>query len=112
MEFAKMTPTCPEKPFKLAAEVLNAAVDMTERLATSETLSGTPTVTEATSALTLSNKVVNSAATIINGTTVAASNAITFVVAGGVAGTAYEILASCVTSTSQTVSELLSLRVV
>ena len=107
-----MTATCPQVPIKIAAEVLNAAVDMTDRLASSETLSGTPTVVDGTSVLTLSSKVVNSTTTTINGEGVAVGKAVLFVVAGGSAGTEYELTVSVTTSTSQTVSEIVGLRVV
>ncbi len=106
-----MTLTCPQVNFKLASEVLNAGLDFTERLVTGETLSGTPTVS-ASSALTLSSKVVNSTTMTINGEGVAVGKAVQFVVAAGAAGTEYEIIVSCVSTAGQTVSEIVGLRVV
>lgn len=106
-----MTLTCLQIPIKLAAETLNAGIDMTERLASGETLSGTPTVT-GSSDITLSAKAVNATTTNILGTSIAVGKAVLFTVAGGVAGTEYEINISCTSSSSQVVSEVVGLRVV
>ena len=108
-----MTLTCAQTPFKLAAEVLNGAIDLTDRLASGETLSGTPTitVTSATTDLTLASKVVSSTTLTINGNGVAVGKALQFVIGAGTAGIDYEITASCVTSSSQTVVEVVGIRV-
>ena len=100
------TRTLPQVPFKLASETLNVAVDMTERLASGETLSGTPTITASSTDITLSSKVVNSSTTNINGNSVAVGKAMQCAVAGGVAGNTYYMTFTCGTSASQTVSEV------
>jgi len=55
-------------------------------------LTGTPTIVEATSVLTLSDKVVNTAQLTIAGKTVEIGQAVQFKVLGGTADTTYTIL--------------------
>ena len=68
------------------------AIDFTDELKSGETLTGTPTVTEATGNLTLSNKAVN-VATYVDantGATVAVGKAVQFDMTTSTAGT-YEV---------------------
>lgn len=64
-----------------AGETRNAAVDFTNKLDSGELLTGTPTITASSTLLTLSNKVVNTAALTINGSTVSIGQAVQFAVA-------------------------------
>ncbi|HSG72629.1 MAG TPA: hypothetical protein VLA12_19610 [Planctomycetaceae bacterium] len=68
-------------------------VDFTEDLEVSgRLLSGTPTITDATSALTLTNKAVGSAdVTLTDGTTLTANKYVTYQATGGTAGTTYTV---------------------
>lgn len=87
-----------------ANEVRNVSVDMKGKLDVSETLSGTPTVTETTGDLALSSKQVNSAALEINRRTVAIGEAIQFTVdPDSDASGAYVVYVSCGTSGGQTI---------
>ena len=93
--------TTPARRFKTATEVRNVAVSFVGKLDSGELLTGTPTITEVdTSALTLTNKAVSSAALTINGVSVITGQALTFTVSGGVAGTAYQITCNCGTDAS------------
>lgn len=105
-----MTKTLQMVPIKLAAETLNAGIDMTERLASGETLS-TPTVTPNSTAITIGAATVNATTTNILGNSVAVGKAILFSVSGGVAGTEYELTISCTSSSSQVVGEVVGIRV-
>lgn len=95
-----------------ALEVRNVSVDMQGKLDEGETLTGTPTVTEATGDIALSNKQVNTSALTINDVAVAIGEAIQFTAdpaddAEGV----YTIYFSCGTSEGQTVDGELLLRI-
>lgn len=88
---------------KHPSESILFAVDFTEILGSSETLSGTPTVTEPTGDLTLSAKAVNSATVVDDeGNTIAVGKAVQFRCAGGTAATDYAITVSCATTDSDT----------
>lgn len=77
---------------KSNGETLQVRISFADLLVDSDTLTGTPTVVEqTTSDLTLTSKEVNSTAVTILGETVAASKAVTFLCAGGTAGTTYTI---------------------
>lgn len=106
-----MSKTLPMVPIKLAGETLNAAIDMTERLASGETLS-TPTITANSTTITLGSPTVNATTTNVLGNSVAVGKAILFSVSGGTAGTEYEISISCTSSSSQVVGEVVGIRVV
>lgn len=84
--------TAPQRYEKHVSELVNVSVDMRGVLDSGELLTGTPTVLEVTTTdLTLSSKAVNSTTLTINGNTCVAGQAVTFRVAGGVAGTDYVI---------------------
>ena len=77
------------------------SLDLTDDLDSSETLTGTPTVSEiSTTDLTLGNKQVNSGSITVLGRTVTAGKAIQFTTAGQVAGTVYSLSVSCATTTT------------
>ncbi len=76
---------------KGASEVRNVAVSYADKLESGELLTGTPTITDSTGDLTLTNKVVSTGSLTINGVSVAAGAAVTFTVSGGSAGTTYDI---------------------
>jgi len=81
---------------KSSSEVRNVAISYADKVESGELLTGTPTITEVSSSdLTLSNKIVSTGALTINGVSVAAGAAITFTVAGGTAGTTYDIRIQC-----------------
>lgn len=81
-----------QRPCKTASETRNAGVSFANKLDSGELLSGTPTVVEVTtSALTLTNKAVNTSALTLDGQDVAIGEAVTFTVAGGSAGVRYHI---------------------
>lgn len=84
---------------KAASETLNIAVDCTIGLDDGETISGAPTVT--VSGLTISSVAVNAAAVEIDGKTVAIGKAVTMTIAGGTAGTTYEVKFFAATSAGQ-----------
>ena len=84
--------TAPQRYSKHVSELVNVSVDMRGVLDSGELLTGTPTVVEVTTSdLTLSSKAVNSTTLTINGNTCVVGQAVTFRVAGGVAGTDYVI---------------------
>lgn len=102
-----MTISCIEVHRKSAGDTLNVAVDASDMLSSGETLTGTPTVT--CTGLTLASKTVNSSALTDNdGNTIAIGHAVQFSVAGGTAGTRYEIdvTASTTSSPAQTINRL------
>ena len=73
----------------------NAAVSFSDELDSGELLTGTPTVAEvSTSDLTIDNAAVSTAELTINGEAVPIGEAVQFRVAGGVAGTSYDITIS------------------
>ena len=82
---------------KGASETRNVAVSYADKLEASELLTGTPTITDSTGDLTLSNKIVSTGALTINGVSVAAGLAVTFTCAGGTANTTYDIRIQCAT---------------
>ena len=78
--------------YKTAAEVRLAAVSFQGKLDSGELLTGTPTIVEVTTtALTLANKVVSTAALTIDGISNAIAEAVQFSITGGTAGTTYTI---------------------
>lgn len=98
-----------ESRTKLPGEVLNAAIDMRERLESGESITGTPTVDATPSAgITIDNVAVNGSSRVINGKSVPAGKAVTFRVAAGTAGTTYALTVEAVTNASpaQTIQEL------
>ena len=77
---------------KSSGETLQVRISFADLLVDSDTLTGTPTVAEQTTTdLTLTSKEVNSTAITILGESVASANAVTFLCAGGTAGTTYTI---------------------
>lgn len=107
--------TAPQRHTKTAGEVRNIAVDLRGKLDSGELLTGTPTIVEVTTAdLTLSNKVVNTAAIIVNNLAVPIGQAVQFKVTGGVAGTAYTLRITVTTTATpaQTLIENLQLKVI
>jgi len=97
--------TAPQIQTKRVSETRNVAVSFSGLLDSSEVLTGTPTVTEVTTNdLTLSNKVLNASAVIINGESVPANEAILFSVLGGIPKY-YTIQLSC--STDATPAQVL-----
>lgn len=80
---------------KGSQETRNVAVSYADKLEAGELLTGTPTITDSTGDLTLSNKVVSTGSLTINGVSVAAGAAVTFTVAGGTASTTYDIRIQC-----------------
>ena len=110
-----MPNTAPQRRTKTVGETRNVAVSFAAVLDDGELLTGTPTVVEVTSTdLTLSNKAVSSDAMIVNGVQCAAGQVVTFTVAGGVAGEAYEIRVTVGTDAAhaQTLQATVKLRVV
>ncbi len=91
--------TSQEIAVKAASGIETLVVDFTDYLRSGETLTGTPTVVEVTtSALTIDNKAVNSAAITKDGRTVAIGKGVVFRVQGGTAGTTYTIRVTVGTS--------------
>ena len=106
--------TAPQILSKTAAETRNVAVSFANMLDSGESLTGTPTILEiTTTALTLSDKVVSSAALTIAGVSVPSGSAVTFKVVGGVAGTTYRIGITCGTNATpaQTLRGVLVLKI-
>lgn len=77
------TITADQMPALAVGDTQAGAVSFAGQLDTSEVLTGTPTITEqTTSDLTITNKVVSTAALTINGESVAIGEAVTFAVSG------------------------------
>ena len=77
--------TAPEIPVLAVGETRNFAVSFVQILDEGESLTGTPTVAEqTTSDLTISSKVVNTAALTIDGKTVPIGHAVQFRISGQV----------------------------
>lgn len=75
-----------------AGDVDMVAIDCQDWLDSGELLTGTPTIVEVTTtALTLANKAVSTAALTINGRSSAIGQAVQFKVSGQVAGVTYRI---------------------
>jgi hypothetical protein len=107
--------TLPTRHTKGAGETRNIAVDFRGKLRGSEKLTGTPTIVEVTtSALTLTNKAVNTAAVTILGESVGIGLALQVRVSGGTAGAEYEIKFTCATDSdpAQTVEDKIELGVI
>ena len=99
---------------KRAAEVRTFTVSMTEKLASGELLTGTPTVTEVGSSdLTISGEALNTEETVIAGGLSLVSEAVVFTVSGGVAGRTYRIQITVGTDadTPQTLIQEMQLKV-
>lgn len=110
-----MPNTAPQRRTKTVGETRNVAVSFVDVLDASELLTGTPTVLEVTSTdLTLTNKAVNAQAMTVNGVACLAGQVVTFTVAGGVAGTTYDIRITVSTNASnaQTLQATVRLKVV
>lgn len=106
--------TVPEVRSKTASEVRIASVDFQGKLDDGELLTGTVTVTDDTSDLTIANRAVNSAALVINGKTSAIGKAVAFKITGGSAGTTYYLHISVATDATfaQTLNARVKLKVV
>lgn len=92
--------TCPQTYEVTPTELNGVAVDYSGVLRDGEICVGTPTVTM--TGLTLSSPAVSTSHLRINGESVQAGKAITFIVTGGVDGTDYNIKTACSTSASRT----------
>src|SRR5512146_2018090 len=92
--------TAPQRCVVKVGEVRNVSVDFTDVLDSGELLTGTPTVSEATTTdLTFANKAVNTAALTINGRAVAIGAAVQFKVSGQLAaGSPYTITVTATTT--------------
>lgn len=81
-----------------AAEVRLVVVSFDAVLEADETLTGTPTATDATTDLTLASKAVSSDAFVLYGRTIPAARCVQFTTTGGTAGTTYDIVVACGTT--------------
>jgi hypothetical protein len=109
-----MPNTAPQRRTKTASETRNVAVSFVDVLDVGELLTGTPTVVEVTSTdLTLTNKAVNGSSLVVNDVTCLAGQVVTFTVAGGVAGTDYQIRITATSNAgnAQTLQATVRLRV-
>jgi hypothetical protein len=96
---------------KRASETVLVPVDFTDRLDENTTLSGTPTVEELyANSLTISSISI-SGATAFDWRPIAANKALTFLLAGGTAGTEYTLRVTVSTDDSQTLMKEISFRV-
>lgn len=86
-----MSVRAPQIHCKSVSEVRNVAFDFSGKLDDGELLTGTPTVTDETGDLTISNVKVNTEALTILGNTVAVGQAVQFRVSGGTAGASYDV---------------------
>jgi len=96
-----MTDTAPQIHSMSTEEVRHVAVDMSGKLDTGETLTGTPTVTSGSNQ-TITNKAVSTAELTINGETVAAGLAVQFTL-DATAESIDTVYIQCGTSASQTI---------
>ncbi len=85
--------------------------DSTSTFAVQEVLSGTPTVTESTGALTLSNKAINTRQLEVDGIPTPPKTAVQFRTTGGSSGTTYSIKVSCGTDRSATKVRVVKIQV-
>jgi len=89
------------KEQKTASETRNISVRFSELLDDGEVLTGTPTILELNgSDLTISNKVVSTAALTINGVSTPLGEAVQCSIAGGTAGATYDIQIVAVTDST------------
>ena len=92
-----------QRPILSVGDVEQGAVSFADVLDASETLTGTPVVTEVgTTDLTLGDKAVSIAVLTILGVSVAAAEAVQFSVSGQKAGTLYTISVTASTTASRT----------
>lgn len=99
----------------MEGETRLCAVSFAEKLDSGELLTGTPTVTELTTAdLTIDNVAVNVAALTVDGESAAIGQAVQFRVAGQQAGTTYSLRVQCGTDATpaQTLRALVRFRAV
>jgi len=87
-------PKAQQVPSKLAAAARNGAISFVNELDSTELMTGAATITVLPAGPTLSSKAVNTAGLTIDGTTVAAGQALQFHVTGGDAGVTYVVTAS------------------
>ena len=93
--------TAREIRYKQAGEKRNVKVDASEKLDSSESLTGTPVVAEVGgSDLTIADEAVNSAEMTVKRDTEAAKRGYKFSVSGGTAGKTYELKITCSTNDS------------
>lgn len=96
---------------KRAAEVRTFSVDFTDELIADEVLSGTPTATEGTGALTISGEALSVSPVAPMGRIfIPTARGVQFTVAGGTAGSTYTIVVTAATS-AQTLIRHVRLRV-
>lgn len=81
-------------------ELCHFSVNMEPKLDTGETLTGTPTITESSGNLTLTNKAVSTAILSISGTSVAIGQAVQFTADAAENGS-YTVVVVCTTSSGQ-----------
>lgn len=106
-----MPNTAPQRHTKSVSELRNVAIDCRGLLDTGELLTGTPTIVEVTTTdLTLSSKAVNGSSLTINGEVCIAGQALTFRVAGGVAGSSYVIRATVGTTSTPAQTLVIAVR--
>ena len=87
---------------KLAEEVLPIAVDFTALLATTETLSGTPTVSVSPAGLSVASAAVLATAytPLANGEVIAIGKGVSCQLSGGTSGSRYTLTITCDTTVS------------
>lgn len=106
-----MPTRCPQQHTAWPGEIRQCAVSFVGKLDTGETLAGTPTVTASSTDITISGTAVNTTALTIDGTTVAASQAVQFKVTtvSGTGGSKYTMIATTTTSLSQVLNASMTL---
>jgi hypothetical protein len=97
---------------KMPNEIIKCAIDLTGRLASTEILAGTPTITSSSSGLTISSVSVSTIAGTIFGATVAASQSIVFLASSGTTNETYDLVLSTTTSGGQILNERFRMKVV
>lgn len=110
-----MSMTAPQIVQKSVGAAITPAVSFAKQLRSGESLTGTPTVAEqTTAALTIANVAKNTSTLTIEGESVTANQAVQFKVSGGSAGTTYAMLVTCGTDSTpvQTLELLVYLEVV
>jgi len=96
-----MVYTIPYKRQISEGEERTVTIAVDRDLDAGESLTGTPTVVELlTSDLTFASESINSAATDVEGRTIAIGKAVSFFVQGGVAGTTYSVQVTCSSNSS------------
>lgn len=106
------TITAPKRIWKAEGETRNVAVAFGGVLDSGELLTGTPTITADSTAVTLSNKQVSTAALTVDGSTYSIGQVLQFTIAGGTTSSTPVTITMTVTTDSTLANQTVMGRVV